>query len=191
MESCKPPSPPRPTPKSCLPPTYDPRPAPTATPTLRLTFLTPSPPPAPPYLPRLTLQESTPPTLSPLPNPTHRGRGVTPLFPWQPIGRSLLLQAALFYFFFLSILSPLPHPSPAPPNWVKEGRRAGGWREREVIHSSLHSLFFFFKFHFLFSSFLINSKIISLFCYCCTHNPSVLSSSSHPSYLPLWDGMSI
>lgn len=158
---------------------------------LSTTFILPSPHPSPHSLKAVM---STSPTLLSL---SGLSEGIVPTSPlqillaedrWKPLGRSLLLQAALFFFFsdFVS-----PSPTQVQAFWNGEGRAASEERW-DLFHSSLHSLLFkkkLFSLRFLFSDELKNHFT---FCYCCTHNPSVpLPLSSHPSYLPLWDGTSI
>lgn len=51
-----------------------------------------------------------------------------PLFPWQPFGRSLLLQAALVFFFCQIFVAP-PPPEPRPTELGEGGKEGGGWRK--------------------------------------------------------------
>lgn len=86
-----------------------------------LSLLSPSCVSAPPLL---TLQKASFP-ICPL-NLTHRGRWVplNPLFPWQPVRRSLLLQAAL-----VQNLSTPPPSEPRPAELGEVGKESREWRE--------------------------------------------------------------
>lgn len=118
----------------------------------------------------------------PPPNPTQWGCLCTPVstitLREEPVATGSLS--------FCQILLPLPHLRPDLLNWGREGREVGSGERGNLLHSLFRSLPFF---SLSFTFFSDKLKNYFTFCYCCTHNPLV--PSSHPSYLPLWDGTSI
>lgn len=168
MASCKPP---RPTPKSCLPPTC---PHPSTHLPYAVTSASPTPPspsdPSRKHPAHFSPSESYPQRTWSCPRTTvsmttHRE---------EPVA-----TGSLIFYFFLSSLLPLPHPSPAPLNWVKEGRRPGGGERGHPLIASLPIFFFI-------SSFRCFWRTQKSFHFFATAAHTILVSSPTPPILAIY-----